>query len=405
MTDQLFKYGSKKITLTLPDNIKKLEVNPPSSGCSAEEFMSGLESRIKISKESRAGIVVSDKTRLCSYETYLPLLTTFLEQKGVKSDNICFYIAYGTHPRQSDSESLAAYGDTFLKYRFIHHDCNDREAHRSLGITSRGTEVLIRNDVFENDLIILFGAISHHYFAGYGGGRKLLFPGLAFRESVYQNHSLYIDFDRQMLDPGCESGILKGNPVAEDLEEIDKLLPRKLIISGILNTAGKVALIRFDDTYSEFTDSCKVYDESYRYRGDEKFKMVVASAGGYPKDINFIQTHKSLHNAASFVEDGGTLILLAECRDGSGNDAFTKIFGRPVKEIIKELKTSYSGNGGTALATLKKTGRIRVYMHTSLEKSICHSMGISPLTPDEMQEMINKSNTRIAIIENASMIF
>ena len=405
MTDTLLKYGSKKISLGLPENIKKLEVNPPEPAISAQDFISELEARIKIKKESTAGIIVSDKTRLCSYEIYLPLLSDFLEKQGFKRENITFYIAYGTHPKQSDSESLAAYGDTFRKYMFIHHDCNDREAHRMLGITSRGTEVLIRNDFFENDLLILFGAISHHYFAGYGGGRKLLFPGLAYRESIYQNHRLFIDFDKHMLDPGCESGVLKGNPVAEDLEEIDKMLPEKLIISGILDTSGKVALIKFNDSYSEFANTCKIYDDCYRYRSDEKFDMVIASAGGYPKDINFIQTHKSLHNATSFVKDNGSLILLAECRDGSGNDAFTKIFGRPVNDIIDDLKTSYSGNGGTALATLKKTGRIKVFMHTSLDEAICSSMGIMTVTPNEIQEMINNNRGKIAMIENASIIF
>ena len=37
----------------------------------------------------------------------------------------------------------------------------------------------------------------------------------------------------------------------------------------------------------------------------EAYDLVVASAGGYPKDINYIQAHKSIHNAASFVKDGG----------------------------------------------------------------------------------------------------
>ena len=54
--------------------------------------------------------------------------------------------------------------------------------------------------------------------------------------------------------------------------------------------------------------------------------MVVASAGGYPKDINFIQAHKSMHNAASFVQDDGKLIIFAECRDGIGNQAFMNLF-------------------------------------------------------------------------------
>jgi len=400
-----FKYGDNKIALNLPDDKVKLTVNEPTRNIDRNDFNSSLNEILKVSHGNNIGIVVSDKTRLCSYEIYLPWLTANLESRGIDPDDITFYIAYGTHPMQTDEESFNAYGNTFHKYRFVHHDCDDPAEMTDLGTTSRGTSVKVRQDIFNHDLLVLFGAISHHYFAGYGGGRKLIFPGLAGREAIYQNHKLFIDFKASKLDPGCQSGQLSGNPVSEDLKEIDDLLPRKLIISGILDTGGKVAVIKFNRDYGEFMDTCAIYDKSYRSQVEMKFDLVIASAGGYPKDINFIQTHKSLHNAASFVKDKGTLVLLGECRDGIGNKVFIDIFSGTVNEIVDNLKINYSGNGGTALSTLSKTSRINVLMLTELSKDDCRRMGINKVDLAMVKDEIENFSGKAAIIENASIIF
>jgi len=399
------KYGEEKINISLPGNAVKLSVTEPGEIINREDFNSSLNKSLSIQPHNTVAIIVSDKTRLCSYDIYLPWLTANLKSRGISPENITFYIAYGTHPRQTDKESLKAYGKTFMEYRFIHHDCDDNESMEMIGTTSRGTDVMIRKDILKYDSLILFGAISHHYFAGYGGGRKLIFPGLAGRESIYQNHKLFIDFDAGRLNPACQSGQLDTNPVAEDLKEIDDLLPHKLIISGILNTGGSVAVIRFNRDYNEFTDTCGIYDKSYRCAAEEKFDMVIASAGGYPKDINFIQTHKSLHNAASFVKDKGKLILLGECRDGIGNNSFMDIFSGSEKDIVDRLKTNYSGNGGTALATLTKTSRIKVFMQTDLTADNCKKMGITKVDTARIREEIYNTTGSIAVIENASIIF
>ena len=405
MKEYNLKYGDRKIDVNLPDRAIRLSVTEPGEIINRENFNSSLNKSLSIEPHNSIGIIISDKTRLCSYDIYLPWLTANLESRGIKPDRITFYIAYGTHPKQTDSESIKAYGKTFQQYRFIHHDCDDVESMELLGTTSRGTEIVIRKDILEHDALILFGAISHHYFAGYGGGRKLIFPGLAGREAIYHNHKLFIDFNAGRLDKGCQSGQLTGNPVAEDLKEIDDILPEKLIISGILNTRGAVAVIRFNRDYQEFTESCAIYDKSYRCTTEERFDLVIASAGGYPKDINFIQTHKSLHNAASFVKDNGSLILLGECRDGIGNDSFLNIFSGSEKDIVKSLKTNYSGNGGTALATLTKTSRIKVYMHTELATEDCVKMGINKADINRIREEIENASGSIAVIENASIIF
>ncbi len=401
----LFKYGSDKIRIETPPRSEFLSVISPDIEINESHFRDDLNRVTSFNNRDNIGIVVSDKTRLCGYEKHLPWLIRFIEDKGIDKDNITFYIAYGTHPRQSDEESLMAYGEAFNKYRFVHHDCNDLNSMVTNGITSRGIPATVRKEIFDHDHLILFGAISHHYFAGYGGGRKLIFPGLGERQAIYSNHKLFIDFDKKRLDPGCQSGQLTGNPVAEDLQEIDKMLPKKVIISGILSPAGNVSRLIVSSSYDEFTEVCRIYDSFYRYKSEKRFDMVIASAGGYPKDINFIQTHKSVHNAATFVKDNGTLLLLAECRDGIGNSTFLDIFTGTDSDIIDQLNINYSGNGGTALSMISKTNRINIIMVTDLTEKECLRIGVKKVIPEDINAITGNFTGSIALIKNASIIF
>lgn len=397
------KYGDKLLDLTVPAGTKHIAVKPPANRTDRQSFLDELSAVIKPGIRS-AGIIVSDKTRLCGYDRFLPWLTGLL-RKTLPPEAIKIYIAYGTHPRQTDAESLDTYGSVYNEYQFIHHDCDNSEIMTSLGRTGRGTEARIRKDILEHDQLILFGAISHHYFAGYGGGRKLLFPGLAERKAIYDNHKLFIDFDNMSLRAGCQSGRLEGNPVAEDLFEIDEMMPGKIIISGIPGDHGIISSLLISTNYEGFSEACKLYDKYYRTRRDIRYDNIIAGTGGFPKDINFIQTHKSMHNAASFVKDGGNLFLLAECRDGVGNDSFLNIFRGSRQDIFNKLKKHYSGNGGTALSLLSKTGRIKVHLLSTLDGETCDTLNITKLNPEGLPNRLARLGGSTAVIDNAAILY
>jgi len=362
-----------------------------------------LDSRFR--DYSNTGIVISDKTRLCDYPLYLPWLIEVLESEGASPENITFYIAYGTHPRQKEEESISSYGETFHRYRFIHHDCHEQATFRNLGTTSRGTSIKVRKDILNSSLIITFGAISHHYFAGFGGGRKLLFPGLAEIKAISHTHSLFLNFHNKKLEEGCQPGKLDGNPVAEDLKEIDDFLPERISIHGILNSKGKVCQLLFGKKYDDFESACRIHDSYFRSKSNGQFDMVIASSGGYPKDINFIQAHKSVHHSAAFVKDGGILIILAECSDGIGTDTFLPLFRENNwNQMFDLLSVKYEGNGGTALAMKAKSNRIGIYMMTELNEETCNLMGAKKTDIEQISGLLANHKGTLAVIDNASML-
>jgi len=406
MNTQL-KYGRVEITLDLPHSVIMPEFSEPEFAIDKKKFMDDLAGFLPAEKERyrNIAVVVSDKTRLCGYPEYLPWITELLHQKGAGKENISFYIAYGTHPPQSEEESICTYGDIYREYKFIHHNCRDESVFEISGITKRGTPVTIRKDILLSTLILTFGAISHHYFAGYGGGRKMLFPGLASRQAVYQNHSLFLDKKTRLLSTGCQPGNLTGNPLAEDLEEIDTFMPPKISIHGILNSSGKVCRLMAGNTYSDFEEACRIHDSYYRYTPQHEFNLVVASSGGYPKDINFIQAHKSVHHAAAFVKDGGTLLMLSECIDKIGSDYFMQYLkAGSFEAAFSMLETKYEGNGGTALSMMGKTKRIRICMLTSLSEEDCNTLGVTKITADEIRQIIAAEKRIMAVIRNASIL-
>jgi len=395
------------ITLDFPDWSVWIGNREPVFDISKADFCNRLASLLPDDKEkySNVGIIVSDKTRLCGYPLYLPWVAETLIKKGARKNAITFYIAYGTHPKQSEEESLQSYGGTYKEFRFVHHDCYDDAAMINLGRTTRGTDALIRGDVLQSSLLLTFGAISHHYFAGYGGGRKLLFPGLAARKSIYQNHSLFLDRKGRCLEKYCQPGQLENNPLAEDLLEIDKLTPPKISIHGILNSKGEVCKLLTGIDYNDFLTACREHDSYYRSGNDQKFDLVIASGGGYPKDINFIQAHKAVHHAAAFVKDGGRLIMLSECIDGIASNYFLKFLeAGGFENAYAMLEENYEGNGGTALSMMTKTQRINIFMLTSLDENLCKLLGVVKINESEMQQLVLNEKGSMAVIRNASMV-
>jgi nickel-dependent lactate racemase len=130
-----------------------------------------------------------------------------------------------------------------------------------------------------------------------------------------------------------------------------------------------------------------------------------ASSGGYPKDINFIQAHKSVHHSAAFVKDGGRLIILSECFDKIGSSYFLKFLeAGSFEKAFELLEKNYEGNGGTALSMMTKTSRIRISMMTSLDNDLCRTLNVDHVNETDIQQVIEAEKGSVALIQNASLL-
>jgi nickel-dependent lactate racemase len=401
------KWGVQALPFELPPQAEVLTIREPEPVVTPDLFARRLADAMagRGLDFSRVAVVVGDKTRLCGYPVYLPLLIETLEAMGASRDRLAVFIAYGTHPRHSEQESLAAYGNSYRELDFVHHDSTDDTLFSELGSTRRGTPIRIRRDILEASCVVTFGAVSHHYFAGYGGGRKLIFPGLGERRAIYRNHALYLDPDRGMLSEGCRAGRFDGNPLAEDLAEVEARRPADLAVHGILDSRGRVCDLLPGAGPAHFRAACRAHGGGCEMTAARTYDLVVAGCGGFPKDINFIQAHKSIENAARLVADGKELIVLAHCPDGIGSRTFLPWFGLGGwQAAFDRLAAAYEGNGGTALSMMAKTRRIRISLVTDLDEDVCRTMEVEKITVAQAAVRLRRTSGPAAVIPNASML-
>lgn len=399
-------YGTQRIAFHLESHPEVLQVHEPTALIDETLFRSRLRRFLETVELdlARPAVVVADRTRLCGYPRYLPVLLDALTAAGAAMHRLKIFIAYGTHGRQSRAQSQKAYGAVYDQPVWVHHQCDDPSLFVELGATRRGTPVRLRRDIMDAGGLITFGAITHHYFAGFGGGRKLVFPGLGERGAIHSNHGLFLDRARRCLAAGCRSGRLDGNPLAEDLAEVETFRPADLAVHAILNSRGQVCDLLVGRGVDHFHAACAAAGDGCRVSGGP-YDLVLAACGGFPKDINFIQSHKAIHHAAAFVRDGGRLIVLAQCADGVGSDTFLPWFALGGWDAaFDRLSERYVGNGGTALAMMEKLRRIRIGVMTDLDPLAAERIGFDRLSEDQARREVLAHRGSLAVIPNASLV-
>jgi len=196
----------------------------------------------------------------------------------------------------------------------VEHDSKNSNELTFLGTTKFETPIFINRQVLAADFVMVAGAALHHYFAGYGGGPKMINPGCAGYETITKNHALTIDSENGTMHPRCRAGVLEGNPVQEDIEDSMRFVKVDFLFETILNEQGEIAKVVCGDLVRAHKEACEIVDAHYKIPIHEKAELVVVSCGGFPKDINFIQAHKSIQNAFQAVKEGGVILVLAECR-------------------------------------------------------------------------------------------
>jgi lactate racemase len=108
--------------------------------------------------------------------------------------------------------------------------------------------------------------------------------------------------------------------------------------------------------------------------------IVIASAGGFPKDINLLQAHKGMENAAYFVRDGGALILAAKCREGMGNPIFEEwmLAAASPEDILERIQKGFVLGGHKAAGIANIERRVKVYLVSSFSDEWTRRLFMTP---------------------------
>ena len=273
----------------------------------------------------KIAIVVSDETRLCYTDQFLPVIVQELNDKGIPDSDIDIVIATGTHRAQTTEEDILVLGEAMVKrFRVHQHDCRDQSNLVYKGTTSRGNKVYINKIVANADKVIATGAVTLHPMAGFGGGRKAIVPGVAGLETINRNHVLALaEKPGDGCNPDVTTAKLEGNPFHEDLMECVAFVNPDFLLNVVLTSEGGLYEVVAGNWKTAFYQGCKDLLEISGMPVKVQADVVIASGGGYPKDINRYQGTKSHMNVDVAVKPGGIAIIMLECPDIKEPAVFT----------------------------------------------------------------------------------
>ena len=317
--------------------------------------------------------ICNDPTRVANSFEFMPVLIEELNRLGVPDANMEIVFALGTHRMMTHAEMVTAVGENVAsRLKMYNSDCRKQTDFEYFGETSRQTPVWINKHLNHRDHVIMTGTIVYHFFSGYGGGRKAVLPGCAAMETVRHNHSF-------LMDPNAGLGRTAGNPVYEDQMEGVALWAKgrsTFLFNVILDEHHRFLKIFAGDYVLAHQEACKFVDEVYGVRIPDLADIVIASCGGYPKDINVYQMQKTMDNAVLAVKPGGVVIILAECEEGAGNPVLQETCKRlkTIDAIEADLREHFVIGAHKAYAITRLMRKARFILVTGLEQSLAKDL-------------------------------
>ena len=334
-----------------------------------------------VSAEDLVTIVISDITRFWSRQDLVcrELVAFLRENCGVPYENMAVLVALGTHRGQSEAElRQIASEEVYQKVQVVCHDCEGKLSY--LGETSFGTPVWV-NPLAVGRKVITIGATVHHLMSGYGGGRKSILPGISGKQTILHNHMMCLDPERPCSSDRIGMGKLEDNPVHLDMTEAASMVGPVFGINIVMNKDGRQCRLVCGQWQQAWEESCRLVQQISGVPIREKADIVIASCGGYPKDINLYQGIKTLLNMGQAVKPGGTMIFIAQCPDGGGAPDF---FGwsRSLKtnSLDADLRAGFTIAGYIFYAGCEVIQNGRVMMLTELSPETLQDMGIEGYT-------------------------
>ena len=388
-------YKGQRIEFDLPKTWKVLAVAEPRETKPIQDVPRqlrdtlerplGTSSLRELASGARSVAIISDdQTRPTPVHILLPTVLDELNSAGVPDSRISVIIGRGTHRPPNEEECAKKLGEHSVRRVSVKvHDPDDANGLRYLGVSSRGTPVWINNLVVDADFRIGIGNVAPHYFAGYGGGPKIILPGVSGRETIVRNHVL-------ITDSNTVQGRIDGNPIYSDMLEIARMAHLDMKIDVLLDMENRITSIVAGDVTSAHRKGIEEVDKIYGIRPPAMADVVITS--GYPLEENLIQSNKATLSAGLMTKDGGTIILLSGCYDGPGPKLYETLSERPEpEEVVRWIAEGKAGPSGGPSA-----GRIRQMLKT--KKIVVVTDGISKKMLDDM-ELNSSASIQDAIAE------
>jgi len=383
------KFDREKVEIEVPDEHLLGVLDSREVPCAATEEEAVRKALANPIESSRIGDKVKPGEKVCilicdltrSWQrthVYLPFLVEEIKRGGAKDEDIFFISGTGTHRAQTPEEHKILLGELYEHYKIYDHNSKADEM-VDFGKTSYGTPIRFNKRAVDADHVILTGAISYHFMAGWSGGRKGLLPGISAYESVMANHALALNpppgKGRNMV---CRSGNLEGNLIHLDMTEAASKIEPSFLLNVVMNASGQIGWAVAGDWRKAYLTGTGIVDSVEAIDIPRQADLVVASACGFPKDINFYQTAKTIFNAQEAVRPGGAMIILAACNEGYGNEEMQMMLQkfRNSDEREVELRREFTIAKHVGYCTGQAAELCDLHVVTNMDPSLMEGTGI-----------------------------
>jgi nickel-dependent lactate racemase len=268
-----------------------------------------------------ACILICDITRPVPNALLLQPLIRELLVAGVPASGITVLVATGLHRPNLGAELEELIGDPWVlrTVRVENHYARNDDDHVDLGFTAAGTPVKLDRRFVQAEIKIATGLVEPHFMAGYSGGRKVIAPGVAHRDTITTFHS-----ERFMSHPRAENCVLAGNPLHEEQLAIAAMVGPVLSADLVIDERRRLSFVSFGEVVQSHALAVAFVERYARVPVPRRFKTVVTSAAGYPLDRTYYQTVKGMVAPLDILEPGANLIIASECSEGIGSPEYVR---------------------------------------------------------------------------------
>jgi nickel-dependent lactate racemase len=370
------------------------------------EHPTGAKSLSELARGRRnACILICDITRPVPNGTILPTLIQLLVSSGMKPTDIRVLVATGLHRPNEGEELREVVGSdwTLETVKVENHFARRDEDHADLGSTRHGTPVRLDRRFVEANLRIVVGLVEPHFMAGYSGGRKVIAPGIAHRDTITSIHAA------SMLEQkGVENCVIDGNPLHQELSEIATMAGECYAVNVVIDEARQISFVNFGDIEKSHAEAVSFVRPFAEVSVAQKFKTVVTSGAGYPLDKNYYQTVKGMVAALGILEPGGNLFIVSECTEGIGSPEYAECQRRLIdmgaeafmEQILPKTKADIDEWETEMQLKVAKVGKIHLFSGClcDADKQLTGIVHIDSLV-EAIQQSVNEfGDKRVAVI-------
>jgi len=271
-------------------------------------------------------ILFDDLSRPTKTYEIVPYVLEELAAAGVEDSSIQFICAVGNHGALTAYDYRKKLGSDIIS-RFNVYNHNPYENCTYLGKTERGTPVSVNSEFMNADFKIGIGGIVPHPMTGFGGGAKIILPGVASIDTVeYNHHTVREEAEAKGVETGFGMGNDDGNAIMYDMQDACRMSGLDVKIDAIMNIHRETAALFVGEPIVQWNEGVKLAKEHYRTPRPEGADVIVSNAHAKVNE----STIAALNARIVLGENEGSIVLVSNNPYGEVPHYLYRRFGNEV---------------------------------------------------------------------------